>query len=196
MPAATNGRGGPRQWIEAATLGPGSGGMLATEPVKPGRRWPFVAKIPVCYYLWSQCTLLDQFRIEGRQLKSLLVVEDNPKDVRLAADTARVLGIEHVEARSTLHSALAFLEKGVDGEEPLPDGIVLDLDLGYESGYELLRHWHSTPRLSKIPLIVWSILGEEQRDMCKLFNVNAYVAKWEGPEAFREALAALFPVAG
>ncbi|HTB96888.1 MAG TPA: hypothetical protein VK716_07750 [Terracidiphilus sp.] len=125
-------------------------------------------------------------------MKRLLIVEDNPTDVRLAADTARSLGIEQIEAHSTLHTAFAYLEKGLQGEEPLPDGIVLDLDLGYESGYELLRHWHSTPRLSKIPLIVWSILGVDQREMCTLFKVNAFVAKWEGPEAFREALTALF----
>ncbi|MGA9673449.1 MAG: hypothetical protein WBQ94_29935, partial [Terracidiphilus sp.] len=74
---------------------------------------------------------------------------------------------------------------------PFPDGIVLDLNLGYESGYELLRFWHRTPELSKIPVIVWSVLGDEQREMCKLFNVKHFVAKWEGEEAFREALASI-----
>ena len=73
----------------------------------------------------------------------------------------------------------------------LPDGIVLDLDLGYDSGYELLRFWHSTPALSKIPLIVWSVLGEEQRGMCNLFKVNCFVGKWEGAAAFRDALGKL-----
>jgi CheY-like chemotaxis protein len=121
----------------------------------------------------------------------LLLVENEPKDLKFAADTARSLGISEVEARTSLQAAVAYLEKGLQGEAPLPDGIVLDLDLGYESGYELLRFWHCTPRLSEIPLIVWSVLGEEQRTMCNLFKVKRFVGKWEGDAAFREALGKL-----
>lgn len=123
--------------------------------------------------------------------KRLLVVEDQPKDLQFAAETARSIGIAEVEARTSVDAARAYLEKGLLGEHPLPDGIILDLDLGYDSGYELLRYWHSTPRLSEIPVIVWSILGDEQREMCNLFKVKRYVAKWEGSEAFRAALGSL-----
>jgi CheY-like chemotaxis protein len=96
-----------------------------------------------------------------------------------------------VDALSSVHAARNYLEGCLKGERPLPDGIVLDLDLGYESGYELLRYWHSTPPLSSVPVIVWSILGEDQREMCRLFKVDRFVAKWEGEEAFREALSDL-----
>ncbi len=129
-------------------------------------------------------------------MKRLLVVEDQPKDLRFAVETARSLGIAEVDARSTLQAALAYLDKGLAGDGPLPDGMVLDLDLGYDSGYELLRLWHQTPRLSQIPIIVWSVLGDEQRAMCSLFKVTSYVAKWEGEEALREALAKLDQSAG
>jgi CheY-like chemotaxis protein len=121
----------------------------------------------------------------------LLIVEDEAKDLRIASNVAHSLGITDVDARSTSGSARAYLEKALDGSGPLPDGIVLDLNLGYESGYEVLRFWHSTPELKKIPLIVWSILGDDQREMCSLFKVNHFVAKWEGEEAFRQALASL-----
>jgi CheY-like chemotaxis protein len=124
-------------------------------------------------------------------LKRLLLVEDELKDLKFASDTARSIGIEEVEARTTLQAARGYLEKALQDEVPMPDCIVLDLNLGYESGYELLRYWHSTPRLAQIPVIVWSILGDEQREMCKLFKVNSFVAKWEGAEAFRDALAKL-----
>ncbi len=124
-------------------------------------------------------------------VKRLLLVENEPKDIQIAADAARSVGIAEVEARTTLDAAKSYLEKGLKGEGPLPDGIVLDLDLGYDSGYELLRWWHSTPALAQIPLIVWSVLGEEQRGMCNLFKVNCFVGKWEGNAAFREALAKL-----
>ena len=88
---------------------------------------------------------------------------------------------------------MTYLEQGIRQELPLPDVIVLDLDLGYESGYEVLRHWHSTPELKKIPMIVWTILGEEQGQICRLFNVNHYLSKWEGGAALQEALNSLFP---
>jgi CheY-like chemotaxis protein len=121
-------------------------------------------------------------------MKRLLVVEDLEKDLKLAANTAHSLGITDVDARTTSSAARTYLENALDGSGPRPDGIVLDLNLGYESGYEILRYWHCTPELSKIPVLVWTILGDEQRDMCKLFKVNGFVAKWEGEKAFREAL--------
>jgi CheY-like chemotaxis protein len=124
-------------------------------------------------------------------MKRLLLVEDNPKDLQLAADVAQSLGTFEVEARTTVQAARAALDNGLQGTAPLPDAIVLDLNLGHESGYELLRLWHRTPPLSKIPLIVWSVLGEEQSEMCKLFKVKAYVGKWEGADALREALQSL-----
>jgi len=118
----------------------------------------------------------------------MLVVEDQPSDLQIAAQTARAAGIEEVEARTTAQAAISYLEKGLRAEHPLPDVILLDLDLGYESGYELLLYWHSTPELNSIPLVVWTILGEEQREICNLFKVTDYVSKWEGAAAFRGAL--------
>src|SRR5579872_6104395 len=105
----------------------------------------------------------------------------------MAADAANSLGIEDIQVYKTVHGARSHLEAGLSGGKPLPDGIILDLDLGLESGFELLRYWHSTPQLAKIPLIVWSIV-EEQREVCELFKINRFVSKWEGINALREAL--------
>ena len=121
----------------------------------------------------------------------LLVIEDDAKDLRMADEAAKAVGFHEVEARVSVEAARKYLEKGMEEENSLPDGIVLDLDLGYESGYELLRFWHKTPQLRSIPLVVWSILGPEHADMCKMFKVNSYVSKWEGSEAIRNALAGL-----
>ena len=122
----------------------------------------------------------------------LLVVENEPKDLKIAADTARAMGISEVEARTTLQAARTYLRRD-SMESPLPEVILLDLDLGYESGYELLRFWHSTPQLSSIPLIVWSVLGEEHSEMCNLFKVKTFIGKWEGADALRRALGTLAP---
>jgi CheY-like chemotaxis protein len=139
----------------------------------------------------NETVVVKRFLKKRFPMRRLLLVEDLQKDLQFAADTAYSLGITEVDARTSSTAARAYLEKALDGEAPLPDGIVLDLNLGYESGYELLRFWHRTPELSKIPIIVWSVLGDEQRDMCKLFNVNSFVGKWEGAAAFREALSSL-----
>ena len=125
-------------------------------------------------------------------MKCLMLVDDRPNDLRIAADAARELGISEVNAQTSITKARLYLEKGLNGEVPLPDGIVLDLDLGHESGFELLRFWHSTPRLSAIPVMIWSVLDNEQQ-ICELFKVSSFVSKWEGPKAFRDALAQLTP---
>lgn len=121
----------------------------------------------------------------------LLVIENDAKDLRTADEAAKAVGFQEVEARISVEAARKYLEKGIEEENSLPDGIVLDLDLGYESGYELLRFWHKTPQLRSIPLVVWSILGPEHAEMCKMFKVNSFVSKWEGSEAIRNALAGL-----
>lgn len=121
----------------------------------------------------------------------LLVIENEAKDLRLADEVAKTVGFDEVEARVTVEAARRYLEKGLQEQSSLPNGILLDLDLGYESGYELLRFWHKTPQLRSIPVVVWSILGPEHAEMCKMFKVNSFVSKGEDSEAFRNALASL-----
>lgn len=123
-------------------------------------------------------------------MKHLLLVDDQSKDLLTALDVAQSLGIGDIQAKNSIRGAEAHLERGLKGEVPLPDAIVLDLDLGMESGFELLRMWHSSPRLSKIPMIVWSVV-EEQREICGLFKVSSFVSKHQGVGAFREALGQL-----
>lgn len=120
----------------------------------------------------------------------LLIVEDNPNDLRIAAEVARSMGFTEVEARSSAMNAKLYLENRLQ-DEALPNAIILDLDLGYESGFELLRFWHGHPRLSRIPMIVWTVVGEEQREICELFKVEAYVSKSDGAARLREALGSL-----
>jgi CheY-like chemotaxis protein len=128
-------------------------------------------------------------------LRRVLIVEDQASDMRTAADLAMSLGAIEVEARTTASAAQVHLQSALDGEGPLPDLLVVDLDLGYESGFELLRLWHSHPKLSTIPLIVWTGLGEEQQEICRLFKVNAVVNKSEGMPALKQAMERRFRAA-
>lgn len=125
----------------------------------------------------------------------LLIVEDQPKDLRVAATVAQESGFSIIEARTSMSAARDFLEKALAGAHALPDAIVLDLDLGYESGFELLRYWYGNPQLVKIPLVIWTILGEQYRQVCEMFKVSSYVDKAEGIVALRKALSGMASVA-
>jgi CheY-like chemotaxis protein len=122
------------------------------------------------------------------RLGRLLIVEDEPRDLKRAADNAILAGFSEVEGKTTPQAALQYLEDQMAAGRELPDGILLDLDFGQDSGYELIRQWHSNPRLHAIPLIVWSILGEDHKTVCNLFKIKHFIGKWEGNEALQEAL--------
>lgn len=124
-------------------------------------------------------------------MKRLLIVEDQSADLRVAVDVIKGLGFSTVEARTSSTAAKAYLESVLDGHEPLPDVMIVDLDLGYESGFELLRFRHSHPELSPMRLIVWTVLGEQQQQICRLFKVDAVISKTDGVLALKRALESL-----
>lgn len=123
-------------------------------------------------------------------MRHVLLVDDEPADLKRASEVAQSLGIEDVQARTTVRAGHLYLEQGLAGKHPLPDAIVIDLDFGHDSGFELLRLWHSTPRLKQIPILVWSVV-EEQKQIVDLFRVSSFVSKGQGMGAFREALGQL-----
>lgn len=117
-----------------------------------------------------------------------LIIEDSPNDTRIAAKVARTAGFEDVEAFTSLDHAIERIEEGLRGERSLPDAIILDLNLGYDSGFEVIRHWRTRWGNSNMRLIVWSVLGEHTQELCALFHVDAFVSKWRGEEALSKAL--------
>jgi|HubBroStandDraft_6_1064221.scaffolds.fasta_scaffold120098_2 DNA-binding response OmpR family regulator len=123
----------------------------------------------------------------------VLLIDRNLKDLSLAANTVNSVGFTAIELRDSYESAQSWLEGRLEADPPLPHVIVLDLDLGLDSGYDLLRFWYFTPALAKTHVIVWTDLPEENRKICELFNVHFYIPKWEGAAALRKALQMLRP---
>lgn len=122
-------------------------------------------------------------------MATLLIVEDQPNDLRIAAELVRSLGFTDVQARTSAAAAKLYLETLLNGQQSPPDVVVLDLDLGYDSGFELLRFWHSKRELlRRTRLIVWTIAGEEQQEICRFFKVNAVIDKTEGMPALKKAI--------
>ena len=121
-------------------------------------------------------------------MATLLIVEDDPTDLYAAADMAQKLGFSTVEARSTASSAQAYLEAAIEKRVESPEVVVLDLDLGYDSGHELLRFWHKNRDSLNARMIVWTRLGKDQQEICNLFKVDAVVAKWQGIDVLKSAI--------
>ncbi len=122
-------------------------------------------------------------------MATLLIVEDEPSDLRTAADVSHSLGFSDVQARTSARAAQLYLEAALEGKQAIPDVIVVDLDLGYDSGFELLRFWHSNRELSSSSrVIVWTAMGEEQMEVCRLFKIAAVVPKSDGIAALKRAI--------
>ena len=118
----------------------------------------------------------------------IFIIGENLKDLHIAADAARSTGFDDIEAFVDVDPAMSSLKRALRGESLLPTAIILDLNQGPGNGYELVRLWHSTRIQTNIKMIVWSGLAEQNREMCNLFAVDAYVCKREGEGALREAL--------
>jgi two-component system, chemotaxis family, response regulator Rcp1 len=109
---------------------------------------------------------------------NILLVEDNPGDVRLVQEA-----LDEGGETSTLHVA----KDGVEALEYLrsqqrindtPAFILLDLNLPRKNGHEVLAEIKANPDLKRIPVIVLSSSSAED-DIVKAYNAcaNCYVVK-------------------
>ncbi len=110
----------------------------------------------------------------------ILLVEDNPGDVRLTKEAlhdAKVMNEIYV-ARDGVE-ALEFLQrKGKFAHAPLPDLILLDLNLPKKDGREVLAEIKQDPILKHIPVVVLTT-SKADEDIIKTYNLhaNAYITK-------------------
>lgn len=124
----------------------------------------------------------------------LLIIEDNPRQARVAADLAVRAGFSDLQALASSVLAVTRLSNEIKDRNSLPDGIILDLDLGVESGFEVLRFVHQNRLMHRIQVIVWTVMGQHEREICSLFGVEEYVSKHDGPDALLVALKRILPV--
>ena len=110
----------------------------------------------------------------------ILLVEDNPGDVRLTQEAlvdAKVHNQMFVVGDGV--EALAFLRKeGEYRDTPQPDLILLDLNLPRKDGREVLAEIKEDQHLRRIPVVVLTTSTEE-RDVVKAYNshANCYINK-------------------
>jgi two-component system, chemotaxis family, response regulator Rcp1 len=115
----------------------------------------------------------------GRAIE-ILLVEDNPGDVRLIQEALRdgkVWNNPHVVTDG--EEALDYVyHRGAHKDAPRPDLVLLDLNLPKKDGREVLAVIKSDPDLKRIPVVVLTTSKEEE-DVLRAYNLaaNCYVTK-------------------
>ena len=110
----------------------------------------------------------------------ILLVEDNPGDVRLTKEA-----LKEGKVYSNLHTvkdgveAMEFLRRaGKYSSVPRPDIILLDLNLPKKDGREVLQEIKSDAELRRIPVVVLTTSKAEE-DVLRPYDLhaNCYVTK-------------------
>jgi len=121
-------------------------------------------------------------------MATILLVEDNPADSRTATNALAGLGLGDIIGTANLAEAHRHLDEVREGKREMPALIVLDLALGYESGFEILRRWRSDRNLSEIHVVVWTQMGEREQELCRLFGLKHVVPKWSPITELQDAV--------
>ena len=122
--------------------------------------------------------MIDAVRI-GKPVE-ILLVEDNPGDVRLAKEAlkdARVLN--NLRIAKDGQEALDFLHReGNYTGAPHPDLILLDLNLPKKDGREVLAEIKTDKDLKRIPVVVLTTSKAEE-DILRSYDLqaNCYITK-------------------
>ncbi|AGB36362.1 response regulator [Natronococcus occultus] len=123
----------------------------------------------------------------------LLLVEDNPGDVRLTREAFKQGRIDNdLHTVSDGSDALDFLrQRGEYEDAPRPDLVLLDLNLPRKDGEEVLAELKDDPELQSIPVIVLTSSRAEE-DIARSYELhaNAYLTKPVDPDEFIETVRA------
>ena len=110
----------------------------------------------------------------------ILLIEDNPGDVRLTKEAlkeGKLINNLHVVEDGV--EGLAFLRKeGNYKNEPLPDLILLDLNLPKKDGRELLAEIKEDEHFKQIPVVVLTT-SKAEADIIQSYesHANCYITK-------------------
>lgn len=115
----------------------------------------------------------------GRSVE-ILLVEDNPGDVRLTLEALREAKIyNRVHIVDDGEKAIAFLRRQGDYvNAPNPDLILLDLNLPKKDGREVLAEIKADENIKRIPVVILTT-SKAERDILRSYDLqaNCYVAK-------------------
>ncbi len=115
-----------------------------------------------------------------RRPVEILLVEDNPGDIRLMEEAFKESGFSsHLNIARDGEQALAFLrQEGIYRDSPRPAFILLDLNLPRKDGREVLAEIKMEESLRQIPVVILST-STSSEDILHAYDLhaNCYVPK-------------------
>jgi CheY-like chemotaxis protein len=105
----------------------------------------------------------------------ILLVEDNPADVRFTQEVLRDSQLPHdVQVARDGVEALAILRReGKHATALRPDVMLLDLNMPKKGGLELLREIQDDPGVDPIPCVILTV-SDAEGDIDRSFLLQAY----------------------
>ena len=133
------------------------------------------------YFLFHYTSLNgDKIMMNNDQPIEILLVEDNPGDVRLTLEVLKDARVRnHMSMVKDGVAAMEFLRReGEYADAPHPDLILLDLNLPKKDGREVLAEIKLDPILRRIPVVVLTVSKDEE-DILKSYDLyaNCYITK-------------------
>ncbi|QSW98773.1 response regulator [Haloterrigena alkaliphila] len=116
----------------------------------------------------------------------ILLVEDNPGDVRLTQEAFKELPTEtRISVATDGDEALEALSERRERGERLPDLVLLDLNLPRLSGLEFLEAIKERPALARTPVLILTS-SEATEDVLESYELaaNAYLTKPTDPDEY------------
>ena len=121
----------------------------------------------------------------------ILLVEDNPGDVRLTQEALREGKIRNrlMVARDGVEALAMLRREGPHTNAPRPDLILLDLNLPRKDGREVLADIKVDENLRRIPVVVLTTSKAEE-DILKTYDLhaNCYITKPVDLEQFIDVI--------
>lgn len=118
--------------------------------------------------------------LSATHLIEILMVEDNPGDVRLTREAMKEGKVNNrLSVVGDGVQALEFLRhQGRFADAPRPDLILLDLNLPRKDGREVLAELKADPEFKRIPVVVLTTSQAEQ-DVLRAYDLhaNCYITK-------------------
>jgi len=136
---------------------------------------PFCSELRnACWYWETAANPAKDMGVSASGEKSLLLVEDNPGDVRLTLEAFRGANRDiHLHVVSDGAEAHAFLKRrGGHVCAPRPDLILLDLNMPKMDGHGLLRLIKEDETLKSIPTVVLT-MSSAGEDIARSYELKA-----------------------
>jgi chemotaxis family two-component system response regulator Rcp1 len=123
--------------------------------------------------------------VPGARRLRILLVDDNPADVRLTEEALRDSGLSHTLtiARDGVEAMQMLRGEGDHDRLPRPDVVLLDLNLPHKDGREVLAEIKADAKLRRIPVAVMTS-SQVEEDVLRSYDLraNGYLIKPVDPE--------------